>query len=166
MSARASAPLKSKLFKICLLAPPNCSSTHWAWFKVCVQTTACQFKCSQVFPCISYGHNFSMCTWITINKDSVVAFTWKKKSICLKVTKKLTTGWSYNKSQAGQCNKNRKVCSKVKKNIPQSRILQPQLSGLCMQAALFTFWPLLGVMVGLEFSLIVTQLTHLLRLQE
>ena len=82
MSARANAPLKSKLFKICLLAPPNCSSTHRAWFKVCVQTTACQFKCSQVFPCISYGHNFSMCTWITINKDSVVAFTWKKKSTC------------------------------------------------------------------------------------
>lgn len=26
-----------------------------------------------------------------------------------------------------------------KKKIPQSRILQPQLSGLCMQAALFTF---------------------------
>ena len=56
-----------------------------------------------------------------------------------------------------------KFVARLKKKIPQSRILQPQLSGLCMQAALFTFWPLLGVMVGLEFSLIVTPLTHLFK---
>ena len=32
-----------------------------------------------------------------------------------------------------------KFVARLKKKIPQPRILQPQLSGLSMQAALFTF---------------------------
>ena len=54
-------------------APPNCSCAHWTRLKVCIQATALQIKCSQMFSCISNCYHFSMCTGITVYKHSIVA---------------------------------------------------------------------------------------------